>query len=152
MESTGEVHTMRFAKALWILLAFLLTSSRPVAHAGEDASFEVDFSAWDAVPLFKTKSGVYQTPLSSKATILKSLDLLAELDIRDFRYEMGWGKDGTTGDEEIRRDEFDTSLPFVLDIETLAPPTCYGRRVILSFILENSGAGSRARVEISKAE
>jgi hypothetical protein len=71
------------------------------ACATEQASFEVDCSVWDGVPLVKTKFGVYQTPLRKKEEILQSLDLLKEINVRDFRYEMGWGKDDTLCKNQI---------------------------------------------------
>ena len=63
------------------------------ARAQEAATFAVDFSRWSAdPPLVKTKFGVYQTPLIGRAALLRSLALLREINVQDFRYELGWGK------------------------------------------------------------
>ena len=56
------------------------------------AEFRIDFARWAGVPLLKTKFGVYATPFSPKEELVRSLDLVREIGVRDFRYELAWGK------------------------------------------------------------
>ena len=64
-------------------------------------TFEVDFSQPADPPLVKTKFGVYQTPLTTLPRLLDSMPLLREINVADFRYEMGWGKPDTLGGSQI---------------------------------------------------
>lgn len=64
-------------------------------------SFTADASRWSGPPLLKDKFGVYQTPLRSLDTILKSGPLLAEAQVRDIRYEIGIGKPGALAWDQI---------------------------------------------------
>lgn len=65
-------------------------------------SFTVDFSQWGGgPPLVKTKFGVYQTPLISQASLMKSLPLLRELNVQELRYELGWGKPDALAHDQI---------------------------------------------------
>lgn len=92
---------MNLGRRLTLLLILVFAPLSGWTLAAEQASFEVDCSAWDGVPLVKTKFGVYQTPLRKKEQILQSLDLLNEINVQDFRYEMGWGKDDTLCKNQI---------------------------------------------------
>ena len=56
------------------------------------AEFRIDFARQQGVPLLKTKFGVYATPFSPQAELVRSLDLVREIGVRDFRYELAWGK------------------------------------------------------------
>ncbi len=68
---------------------------------GEAQSFAVDFSISAGPPLVKTKFGVYQTPLVTLPRLLKSLPLLREINVRDLRYEIGWGKPDVLAFDQI---------------------------------------------------
>ena len=66
-------------------MTFLLPPPPPV-------EFRIDFAHWAGVPLLKTKFGVYATPFSPQEELVRSLDLVREIGVRDFRYELAWGK------------------------------------------------------------
>lgn len=70
--------------------------SQPVSQ-----QFDVDFSITSGIPLFKTKFGVYQTPLVTETRLLDSLELLREIGIHDLRYELGWGKPDVLAYDQI---------------------------------------------------
>ena len=85
------------------LLTLMLALGALFAVVPADAqTFTADFSRWGGgPPLVKTKFGVYQTPLISRAELMKSLPLLRELNIQNLRYEMGWGKPDALAFEQI---------------------------------------------------
>ena len=56
------------------------------------AEYRIDFARRAGVPLLKTKFGVYATPFSPQAELVRSLDLVREIGVRDLRYELAWGK------------------------------------------------------------
>ncbi len=86
----------RHAAAPRFVLPTLLLTFLTIAAAAQGretpAVFDVDFSRWIDPPLVKTKFGVYQTPLVSRDVLLRSLSRLREINVQDFRYELGWGK------------------------------------------------------------
>lgn len=61
-----------------------------------------------------------------------------------------WGKGGAVADVVRRQYEMNTGRPFVVDLDRLAPPGWNGRRVLLSFVLQNAGAGAQARVTLKR--
>ena len=78
-------------------LACLLFLSLPAAAQ----TFTADFGRWSGPPLVKTKFGVYQTPFLPPATWQKMMPLLQEAGVRDFRYEMAWGKPDAQAFDQI---------------------------------------------------
>lgn len=82
-------------------------SAQAVGHAKKSGApvveifFTADASRWSGAPLVKDKFGVYQTPLRSLETILKSEPLLEEAQVRDIRYEMGIGKPGALAWDQV---------------------------------------------------
>ena len=92
--NTRHAATPRFVRARSVLPTLLLTFLTITTAQGREtpAVFDVDFSRWIDPPLVKTKFGVYQTPLISRDVLLRSLSRLREINVQDFRYELGWGK------------------------------------------------------------
>lgn len=81
-----------------VIAAAALLLAAPVAAQ----TLTVDFARPSPEPpLVKTKFGVYQTPLISMPALLRSTDLLAELNIQNLRYEMGWGKPDVLAFDQI---------------------------------------------------
>ena len=79
---------------------FFLALMFPVVARAQ--TFDVDFArASDDPPLVKTKFGVYQTPLVTLPRLLDSVSLLREANIRDLRYEIGWGKPDVLAFDQI---------------------------------------------------
>ena len=81
--------------------------------ARADASLSVDFAAkTDEPPLSKSLIGVYQTPFWFKAhppdgeDAKRMVALLREAGVRDFRYELAWGKPDAFDDEGGALDPF----------------------------------------------
>ncbi len=66
-------------------------------------SFTVDFSKWIDEPLVKTKFCVYMTPLAQPEDLIKSNELLSDLNIHAYRYEYGWGKNYSLDYEQINK-------------------------------------------------
>lgn len=60
-----------------------------------------------------------------------------------------WGAGGATPHAVLRRNEMNTGRPFLVDLDRLAPPNWDRKRVLVSFLLQNAGAGSRARVVLA---
>lgn len=75
-------------------------------------TFEVDFSKPCDPPLLKTKFGVYQTPLTTLPRLLDSIPLLREINVSDFRYEIGWGKPDVLAHDQISGDATRLSYDF----------------------------------------
>ena len=65
------------------------------------AEYRIDFRRWAGVPLLKTKFGVYATPFSPRGDLVRSLDLLREIGVRDLRYELAWGKPDAVASDAI---------------------------------------------------
>ena len=80
--------------------AALVLSAALCASSGAQ-TFEVDFSKVGGPPLVKTKFGVYQTPLVTLPRLVDSIPLLREINVADFRYEMGWGKPDVLAHDQI---------------------------------------------------
>ena len=57
-----------------------------------------------------------------------------------------WGKAGVTADVVRVQAAMNTGRPFLLDLARLAPADWDHRRILLSFILQNAGRDSQARV------
>ena len=54
--------------------------------------FDVDFGRWSGPPLVRGKFGVYATPFTPVDELAAKMPLLREIGVRDFRYEIAWGK------------------------------------------------------------
>ena len=61
-----------------------------------------------------------------------------------------WGK-GKTVDVNIKKNEFNTAQDFIMDINGNAPTNWNKKRIIISFIMRNTGANSRARIMLKSA-
>lgn len=85
-------------KILSLALAAALVLSPTMLRA---QTFEVDFAKLGGPPLSRAKFGVYQTPLVTLPRLLHSIPLLREAGVRDFRYEMGWGKPDVLAHDQI---------------------------------------------------
>ena len=77
-------------------MTFLLLPPPPAP-----AEYRIDFARLQGVPLLKTKFGVYATPFSPQDELVRSLDLVREIGVRDFRYELAWGKPDAVGFDAI---------------------------------------------------
>ena len=64
-------------------------------------TFTINFARQSGPPLVKTRFGVYQTPLVTLPDLLNSLPMLDEINVLDFRYEIGWGKPESLGFNQI---------------------------------------------------
>ncbi len=78
-----------------------MMSALVICSTGAKAQVAVDFSRPSGPPLVKTKFGVYQTPLTTLPRLLGSVALLREAGVRDFRYEIGWGKPESLASSQI---------------------------------------------------
>jgi hypothetical protein len=89
-------------KAVYALMGLLALAS-PILLSPPSAAqtFTVDFGRWSGPPLVKTKFGVYQTPFLPPSTWPKMMPLLQEAGVRDFRYEMAWGKPDARAFDQI---------------------------------------------------
>ena len=96
MKSTKCAHNHWLKPIFCALWGTILMSS-----TCQGQTFTVDFSQHSGPPLVKTKFGVYQTPLTTLPRLLNSIPLLNEINVRDFRYEMGWGKPDTLAYSQI---------------------------------------------------
>ena len=82
--------------------SLLLLTMLAISSAARAQTFAVDFArASSEPPLVKTKFGVYQTPLTTLPRLLDSVALLREAGVRDFRYEIGWGKPESLAFQQI---------------------------------------------------
>lgn len=88
-----KFHVKSIAIAGFILLAHVLSGQ----------TFTVDFNKWVDNPLIK-KFGVYMTPLAPADQLLKSNELLSELNIPSYRYEFGWGTNSSLEYEQITKE------------------------------------------------
>jgi hypothetical protein len=61
-----------------------------------------------------------------------------------------WAKGGAVPDQTIRREEMNTGQPFEISLADWAPEDWNGKRLVLSFILQNAGGDSRARFVLSR--
>jgi hypothetical protein len=61
-----------------------------------------------------------------------------------------WGKGGQA-DRAIQRAEMNGGQPFRIDLGELAPPDWDRHRVLITFLLQNAGKGSRARIALTRA-
>lgn len=75
--------------------------------------FTIDFNQWVDNPLVKTKLGVYQPPLAQAKNLIPSHELLPELNISQYRYEYGWGKESSLDYEQISK--LNNSIQYKID-------------------------------------
>ena len=85
--------------ALWAALCLLGSLTMP--SNALPLTFTADFAVWNGPPLVKTKFGVYQTPLITLPELLNATALLEEINVHDFRYEIGWGKPDVLAHDQI---------------------------------------------------
>ena len=73
---------------------------------------EVDFAQPRDQHLSKTKIGLYQTPLTSADWLERDIPKLSELEARNMRYEIAWGKGGCFGYEMVSRSDGNLKYDF----------------------------------------
>ena len=90
-------------------LLFLSLCVMPVLA---QTTVEVDFAQPRDQHLSKTKIGLYQTPLTSADWLERDIPKLSELEARNMRYEIAWGKGGCFGYEMVSRSDGNLKYDF----------------------------------------
>ncbi len=92
-------------------LTFLILGAF-VAPLFAQTNVRVDYNKPRDQHLSKMKIGLYQTPLTNAEWLSRDMPKLSELEARNMRYEIAWGKGGCFGYEMISKSENDLQYDF----------------------------------------